>query len=361
MQSLKTSSCCLLEAELGHVELQVRLVEEAQHDLLAEERRQRRDAEVHLLAASHLQLDAAVLRQAPLGDVQLRHDLEPRRDRVAQLHRRLHHLVEHAVDAVADAEFLLVRLDVDVRRVALDGVGEDQVHELDDRRVLGLARQLADVDVVLVLDQLEVFDVEVRHHVRERGGLVVVLVDRGLDRLFRGDDDLDVVPGEELDVVDREDVRRIGGGEDQRGAGAVHRNHGVLDRHLFRDQLDDVAIDLELGEFDRRQPVLLGDELGELGFLEVTELGDLVAEASAVGARLVAGALQLLGRQHVLTDEQLADPLVHRVPSPAASRARTRAGLAPKPPSSGDLGADRCGSAKVLHSRSVIGGAEEGT
>ncbi len=192
-------------------------------------------------------------------------------------------------------------------------------------RVLGLARQLADVDVVFVLDQLEVFDVEVAHHVGEGRRLVVVLVDRGLDRVFRRDDDLDVVPGEELDVVDREDVRRIGGGEDQRGAGAVHRNHGVLERHLFRDQLDDFAVDLELGEFDRRQSVLLGDEFGEFGFLEVTELGDLMAEASAVGARLVASALQLLRRQHVLTDEQLADPLVHRVPSPASfARADSR-------------------------------------
>ena len=324
MQSLNTSSCALLEAELGHVELQVPLVEEPQHHLLAEERRQRRDAEVHLPAASHLELDAAVLRQPPLGDVQLGHDLEPRDDRVAQLHRRLHHFVEHAVDAVADAELLLVGLDVDVRRVALDGVGEDQVHELDDRGVLGFARQLADVDVVFVLDQLEIFDVEVRHHVGEGRRLVVVLVDRGLDRDFRRDDDLDVVAGEELDVVDREDVRGVGGGEDQRGAGAVDRNHGVLERHLLRDQLDDVAVDLELGEFDRRQAVLLRDEVGELGLLEVAELGDLMAQASAVGARLVARALQLLRRQHVLTDEQLADPLVHRVPSPALSRARTR-------------------------------------
>ena len=35
--------------------------------------------------------------------------------------RRLHHLVQHAVDAEADAEGLLVGLDVDVGRALLDG------------------------------------------------------------------------------------------------------------------------------------------------------------------------------------------------------------------------------------------------
>ena len=35
-----------------------------------------RDAEVHLLAPADLELDAAVLRQAALGDVELGHDLE---------------------------------------------------------------------------------------------------------------------------------------------------------------------------------------------------------------------------------------------------------------------------------------------
>ncbi len=48
-------------------------------------------------------LDAAVLRQALLGDVELRHDLDARGDRVAELHRRRHDVVEDAVDAVADA------------------------------------------------------------------------------------------------------------------------------------------------------------------------------------------------------------------------------------------------------------------
>ena len=56
MQSLKSVELLLLEAQLGHVELQVRLVEETQDDLLAEEGRQDRDPEVHLLAAPSFSL-----------------------------------------------------------------------------------------------------------------------------------------------------------------------------------------------------------------------------------------------------------------------------------------------------------------
>jgi hypothetical protein len=112
----------LIEAELRHVELQVRLVEEPHDDLLAPDRGQDGDAEVHLLALAELQLDAAVLREPALGDVELAHDLDAARDGVLQLERRLHLLDEHAVDAVADAELLLVGLDVDVAGALLDRV-----------------------------------------------------------------------------------------------------------------------------------------------------------------------------------------------------------------------------------------------
>ena len=95
-----------------------------------------------------------------------------------QLHRRLHHLVEHAVDAVADAELLLVGLDVDVAARFLIASVRIRLTSLTTGASSDSLLQLADVDVVLVLDELEVLVVEVAHHVVERGGLVVVAVDR---------------------------------------------------------------------------------------------------------------------------------------------------------------------------------------
>jgi hypothetical protein len=117
MPSLKSLELLLLEAELGHVELQVRLVEQAQTIFSPNSVGSTRRGSPSPCPC-RAQLDAAVLRQAALGDVEVGHDLDARGDRVLQLERRLHHLVEHAVDAVADAELLLVGLDVDVARAA---------------------------------------------------------------------------------------------------------------------------------------------------------------------------------------------------------------------------------------------------
>ena len=81
------------------------------------------------------QLEAAVLRDALLGDVQLGHDLDARDDRrVELLVDRLHRLVQHAVDAVLDHHLAVAGLDVDVRGAALQRVEDRRVDQLDDRR-----------------------------------------------------------------------------------------------------------------------------------------------------------------------------------------------------------------------------------
>ena len=69
-------------------------------------------------------LDAAVLRQALLGDVQVAENLDARNDRrLKALDLRRHrHLLQHAVDAVADAQLVFERLEVNVGGAQLDGV-----------------------------------------------------------------------------------------------------------------------------------------------------------------------------------------------------------------------------------------------
>ena len=101
-------------------------------------------------------LDAAVLRQALLGDVELRHDLDARRDRVAELHRRAHDVVENAVDAVADAQLLLVRLDVDVARALLNRRHQHDVDQPHDRRLFALLGERLGADLLQLLEHLDV-------------------------------------------------------------------------------------------------------------------------------------------------------------------------------------------------------------
>ena len=131
-----------LEAEFRHVEHELVLVEETHDDLLAEERRQHGHAEVDFFRRTVLgepDLDAAVLRQPLLRDVELGHDLDARDDGVAKLHRRVHDVVENPVNAVANAELPFVRLDVDVARPLLDGGHQHDIDETDDGRFLALA------------------------------------------------------------------------------------------------------------------------------------------------------------------------------------------------------------------------------
>ena len=72
------------------------------------------------------------------------------------LHRRRHDVVEDAVDAVADAQLLLVRLDVDVARALLDRRHQHDVDQPDDRRVLALPGQRLGADLLQLLEDLDV-------------------------------------------------------------------------------------------------------------------------------------------------------------------------------------------------------------
>ena len=92
-------------------------VEHADHDLLAVRRGKRRDAQVDRDAVDR-DARAAILRTQPIGDVEARENLDARHERGATRARQRSREREHAVDAMADRDALLFRLDVDVARAA---------------------------------------------------------------------------------------------------------------------------------------------------------------------------------------------------------------------------------------------------
>ena len=102
------------------------------------------DTEVDF-AAQDFDFDASVLRETAFGDIELGHQLEARDDGGLHFARR-HVLVEEdAVDAEADAEFLLEGLDVDVAGALFDGGGDHGVDQADDRRFAGHVAQMLEV------------------------------------------------------------------------------------------------------------------------------------------------------------------------------------------------------------------------
>ena len=99
--------------------------------------------EVQLLVA-HLELDAAILRQALFRDGhRAGHDLETRDHGGQEFLRMGVHLVQLAVDAVADPHGRLQRFDVNVRGADADGFRERLQHQTDDRGIVAVVTGLA--------------------------------------------------------------------------------------------------------------------------------------------------------------------------------------------------------------------------
>ena len=147
--------------------------------------------------------------------------------------------------------------------------------------------------------------VDVAEHVVVADLLLVVARDRFVDRDLGGDHDLDVEAGAELQIVDRVDVRRIGHRHDQRRAGAIDRQELMALGELRRNELEDVGRDLEVGEVDRRDAILLRKEVGQLLLIEDAELGQAVAQPCTGFTLLFLRFLQLRERDQILADQQL--------------------------------------------------------
>ena len=121
-----------VEAEAGEIE--ALLAEEAEADIFAVDARDRGHADIDRLAGD-LEGDAAVLRSAALGNVEAGHDFQAGDHGILEHFDPLRNggLVEDAVDAVADAEVVAERFEVDVGRALVEALAEDLVHELHDR------------------------------------------------------------------------------------------------------------------------------------------------------------------------------------------------------------------------------------
>jgi hypothetical protein len=299
--------------------------ESRMRDLLAVLRRQRGDAQVDHLAVD-LGGDAAVLRDPPLGDVEVGEDLDPRRDRGDHGRRDDRRLLQHAVDAVADPHLLLLRLEVDVGGAALDGLGDHPLDELDDRRVLtrgaevdGLRRQVVQRPRRALrrpLGRLLLYRLGLRRRaVPPAPARVVDAVEDEVDVARRRDGGPHLVAGHHGDVVDRQHVRWVGHGDQQRAVGGERDRHRLvaLDRGR-RDELCRVRVDAVLLQVEVVEAEALGDRAREL------DLGDRAGrEQHALGGR--PGGVRHLDRfvhRLALDEAEVDDDVGEHAPRAAA-------------------------------------------
>ena len=121
----------IFQGEAGNV-----LAQKAHDGLFAIIRRQDRHAERDFLAV-RVYFEAPVLRQTLFVELEIRQHFDARSDRRFGVLRQNHGVVQNAVDAIADEQLVIHRLDVDVGSVLQYRVLQKRVHDAHDRQVFG--------------------------------------------------------------------------------------------------------------------------------------------------------------------------------------------------------------------------------
>jgi len=212
--------------------------------------------------------------------------------------------------------YLLGGGEVDVRGALLYRLGDDRLHELHDRCVgRGLAQvgHLGDRRAVVLHDVLDAL--------RE----AVEAPDEQSDVVGGGNRGDDLESGHQPDVVDGEDVGRIGHGHEQRARPlVVDRDRAQALGHGRSDEVGGRHVDLVAGEVDVVEAEALGHHASELVGGERPALEQNATGRLARGARGGHRRLDPLPRGEAEVGDHVADQ-ARRAPAP---RGRRQPGLA---------------------------------
>ena len=139
----ETVEFATVQAQFAHPAQGRVLPQQPHYHRFAVQHRNHRHANIHLVVFQP-DFDAAILRQTLFRDVEVAENFYAGNNgRLKPLHLRGHwHFLQHAVDAIANAQFILERFEMDVRSAKLNGVPQHLVDEPDDRCVFGRAVQI---------------------------------------------------------------------------------------------------------------------------------------------------------------------------------------------------------------------------
>ena len=262
--------------EAHHVEREVLellahrlLVEDAQHGIFAVNRGHDGHAEVDE-AALVAHAEAAVLRHALLGDVELAHDLDAAQDGAVVLAGDGRHgLLQHAVDAVLDVHRIVVAFNMNVGGAALQG-GEDRgVHKANNGAdVFGVAGELLDGDVFVgVFVAGEHVEGQAFAGLVEDALRLLGFLQQVGDLRERGHARRDARPKQPGNLIQHHQPRGVADRDDQRVWLLLDGHEVVAEHELHRHGAQQFVLNLEVFEVD---------ELGVIARGQSFSLGALV-------------------------------------------------------------------------------------
>ena len=210
-----------------------------------------------------------------LGDGHIGLDLEAADNGGLEAFGRRFHLVQHAIDAVADAKSLRQRLEMNIRGAHFEGLDDERIDQLDERRIRFDHRAVArrrrfhlDMLAREVLDYLFVPGIG-----RDSPALPIILRQRPLDVRFRRDLEVDVHVQQVCETVDGVQVRGVGQGNCQAVLVLEDGHDPIFSGDVARDGGNDVIVNLQVREVND-----FGAEMGGLGLRHVCRADQFVRQ-----------------------------------------------------------------------------------
>ncbi len=209
----------------------------------------------------------------------------------------------HAVDAEADHQRALLRLDVDVGGTHLGRRLENGLQQLDDRRFLQprRERQRAQID-----NPLAQFGGQFLGQAGDFLGALIDAVD-GFEQLTLGDDGQFDLPLENArDFVVGEEIGRVGEADADGVVALLQHQRAEAARLGFRQQAHGGGLDVEILEVDVGRVDLPRDRLGYLLLGDETLVDENPSQFAAGFFLFAKRRLQLLFAEKLLLDEDFA-------------------------------------------------------
>ncbi len=213
------------EAQVAQVK-QHRGRQNADHDILAMRRRHHRDAQI-VLAASDPHARASVLRQAPLHNVEMRHQLDATDDGRIEMPdiARHAHVIQHPINAPSNRHPVTVGLEMDIRGAVIDRVVQHLVDQPHHGGVLGLP-----IEIVRLLGPLHhlAFRALGQDALNRLGPHPVIAVQGLADVAATGQHPLDMTAQVGLNILRGGDIEGIRHRHSQAAAVILDRHHVVM-------------------------------------------------------------------------------------------------------------------------------------